>query len=73
MLYEVITIAPAEALEELKSHAGSLPQIPGIEDDEMLEFFRRFIPQVPGVPRESHSLGSGSIISADGYIRNNFV
>jgi len=50
---------------------SSLPQVPGMEDEEMLEFFRRFIPRSPGVPRESHSLGSGFVISADGYILTN--
>ena len=41
------------------------------EDDPFYEFFRRFIPN-PG-PREfqSNSLGSGFIISADGYILTN--
>ena len=37
----------------------------------MLEFFRRFIPRSPGVPRESQSLGSGFVISGDGYILTN--
>jgi serine protease Do len=55
---------------------GAVPQVPGMEDEEVLEFFRRFIPrQQPGpTPRErpeSRSLGSGFIISADGYILTN--
>lgn len=49
--------------------AQQLPNIP--EDDPFYDFFRRFVPN-PG-PREfqSQSLGSGFIISADGYLLTN--
>lgn len=60
------------------SGRGTLP-FPFDEDDPMSDFFRRFIPRQPGtpgtpaVPREfeSRSLGSGFIISTDGYILTN--
>lgn len=69
---EVVNISVTQVMQG--SSAG-LP-FPGMPDDENLqEFFKRFgIPGMPGqgVPEQkSSSLGSGFIISSDGYILTN--
>lgn len=62
--------------QSVRSSGRNAQPFPFDENDPMYEFFRRFIPRqpgIPGVPRdyESRSLGSGFVISADGYLLTN--
>ncbi|MGZ8157406.1 MAG: DegQ family serine endoprotease [Methylobacter sp.] len=68
----VVNISTTQKARPEAENAPEEPQLPEGMPPEMEEFFKRFLEEQGGyVPRDTTSLGSGFIISPDGYVLTN--
>ncbi|MBB5207130.1 Do family serine endopeptidase [Chiayiivirga flava] len=66
----VVNVSATRTAETMMRNGANAPQL---DDDDIPEIFRRYFgqPGAPVQPRDSTSLGTGFIISADGYVLTN--
>ncbi len=69
----VVNISTTQKAPPEAENAPEQPQLPEGMPPEMEEFFKRFLDEQGGgyVPRDTTSLGSGFVISQDGYVLTN--
>lgn len=68
----VVNISTTQKAPPEAENAPEQPQLPEGMPPEMEEFFKRFLEDQGGyVPRDTTSLGSGFVISPDGYVLTN--
>ncbi len=67
----VSRVAPAVVTIRSEGRARAAQQHPFLDDPQLREFFGGRIPQQPQAPQRRSGLGSGVIVSNDGYILTN--
>lgn len=67
----VSRVAPAVVTIRSEGRARAVQQHPFLDDPQLREFFGGRVPQQPQAPQRRSGLGSGVIVSSDGYILTN--
>ncbi|HEX8456962.1 MAG TPA: DegQ family serine endoprotease [Pyrinomonadaceae bacterium] len=67
----VARVAPAVVTVRSERRARAAQQHPFMDDPMFREFFGQRVPNTPQTPRREEGLGSGVIVTADGYLLTN--